>query len=326
MSITSETQRKYDPNKGGFAYYTLFHADKGERPSWAQDGDMLEEFGEGGKAYVCSRDAKGRIKWTEKADWDRQTGGGSSGGDGGGLPAEGIANANKFLGFDANGDYTAKDAPSGGGAEKFVVTLTEDDGTWTADKTIAEILEANGDGEIIVGMAEENGLTWEIPCISAVNTEEAKGAIFAGIFTAGDYVNTLVFVGLTQDGSDVWQHYNIPNNLLPYHSSSNNGQVLGVSSGDLAWVDNYAPLVVTMTAGLTEGEFVGDKTYKEVHDAFTSGTEVMLYVYAAGANRYSTIYESVENSGAYTVYFSLFGAAKNASGTTNDFFTVTLGT
>lgn len=87
MSITSETQRKYDPNKGGFSYYTLFHADKGERPSWAQDGDMLEEFGEGGKAYVCSRDAKGRIKWTEKADWDRQTGGGSDGDSGSSLPS-----------------------------------------------------------------------------------------------------------------------------------------------------------------------------------------------------------------------------------------------
>ena len=172
-------------------------------------------------------------------------------------------------------------ATGGGGAEKFVVTITEvadpgEDAYYTADKTISEILEANGDGKIIVGMAEENGLTWEIPCIAPVNTEEAKGAIFAGIFTIGDYVNTLAFVGLTQDGSDVWQRYNIPNNPLPDYSSSNNGQVLGVSSGDLTWVDNYAPLIVTLT--LNNEALVGDKTYSEVKTAIHAGRNVVITV------------------------------------------------
>ena len=48
-----------------------------------------------------------------------------------GFPEAGTTNAGKFLGFnDTTGAYEAKSAPSGGGAEKFVVTLTNEDDTW----------------------------------------------------------------------------------------------------------------------------------------------------------------------------------------------------
>lgn len=292
MSITSETQRKYDPNKGGFSYYTLFHADKGERPSWAQDGDMLEEFGEGGKAYVCSRDAKGRIKWTEKADWDRQTGGGSSGG---GLPAdfpaEGIANANKFLGFDENGDYAALDAPSG--AEKFVVTLTQENDTWTADKTVAEIVAADADGEIVECVCSYQGLSSRLQLSAIQEIEEDYAPIFAGTIHDGEGLYVLNAIGFDDD----WGFLSTP---IP--TSSN------------------APLIVTLTE--SGGAITGDKTYQEVKEARLAGRPVDLVLPNVSC---ASVIDVSYNGSTISVAFIANGQLATATGAPSDYVGITFG-
>ena len=161
MSITSERQRRLDPVNGGFIYYTLFHADKDERPDYAEVGDIIEEFGEGGKVLKLGLDAKGRKVWSEDAAWDRQTGGGSSGG--GGLPAnfpeEGASNANKLVGFDNSGDYAALDAPeelpsmTGKNGKVLGVTLDAQDheqAEWVTPSGGADLPDGTNDGDLLV--------------------------------------------------------------------------------------------------------------------------------------------------------------------------------
>lgn len=179
---------------------------------------------------------------------------GSSGGEGlpADFPAEGSANANKFLGFDANGDYTAKDAPAGGGAEKFIVTLTQDAQTeaWTADKTIAEIVAADEANKVVVCKVvyAENVLPpFEVPFSAALT----YAALFGGV-TAHDKTEALVVFGMLDEGVTQWTVDTIK---------------LGSSN---------EPLIVTMTAGATEGQFVGDKTFGEVYSAMSAGKNVVL--------------------------------------------------
>ena len=98
--------------------------------------------------------------------------GGGSGG-GGSLPAnfpeEGIANAGKYVGFDANGDYTAKEGGSGGG--QFVVTFSnvdlEERTIGSADKTYAQVLAAVAEGKSVV--ASLSGTGFLIPVAQAIN-------------------------------------------------------------------------------------------------------------------------------------------------------------
>lgn len=102
-------------------------------------------------------------------EWEKMAkpSGGGSGGEGGSLPAnfpaEGSANANKFVGFDENGNYDALEAPEGGGG-LFEVTFSDIDlenGTvGTVDKTFAEISAAVAskkqvDAIVLLGQQEE---------------------------------------------------------------------------------------------------------------------------------------------------------------------------
>lgn len=296
MSITSETQRKYDPNKGGFSYYTLFHADKGERPSWAQDGDMLEEFGEGGKAYVCSRDAKGRIKWTEDANWDRQTGGGSSESGGG----------------------------SGGGAEKFVVTLTEDDGTWTADEDVNDIYAAYQAGKI-VSFITNVSQPIEYTDVGAMEVNYQgidKAVLFSGI---DDKKSAFLFAGYSQlaEGDDVWA-IEYSDNELPSYSSSENGKVLGVDNGSVEWVDTNAPLIVTFTEDQSDNtKLVGDKTFTDVYTAFGAGCHVVLDF---GTTKMTALAANEVEDGSSTSYTVTFysDSLTELSGYGSDYLSITV--
>lgn len=118
-------------------------------------------------------------------------------GGGGGLPedfpSEGIANANKFIGFDSEGDYTAKD----GGSEKYVVTLTEDNGTWTADKSISAINTAIANGANVVAHFEADGTTVELHLAGYESPDTVAFAV-----TSGDTVIT--FVGIHVSDEDRW--------------------------------------------------------------------------------------------------------------------------
>lgn len=225
---------------------------------------------------------------------------------GGGLPAdfpaEGIANANKFLGFDNSGDYAALDAPSG--AEKFVVTLTEDDDTWTADKTITEIMAADADGkDVVVSFQYMGQLPTELPKVSWIHDPEVTGSlfIFSGIIY-GESETVALVVGQQGDSSDVWQV-----TFTPIPTSST------------------APLIVTLTADQSTGNFVGDKTNKEVYDAFSAGQAVVLSA-SVGSSAFKLAVQYASYDGTdYEFAFIDSSAVKNTvSGGANDYVTASL--
>lgn len=297
--VTSELQKAYNLNnpKGGYSYYTLYRGESTDtKPSYAQTGDVFEEYGTG-KVYTCER-KKGKAVWTEDPNAKRQT---ETGGGGGSLPAdfpvEGSANANKFIGFDANGDYAAKNAPSGG-ADKFVVTLTQENGTWTADKTIAQILEANAANKVVtckIVYESDDVPHYEIPLSAAMDV--AGIVVFGGVSLYERSV-TVVASGIAAIGGDTWHI-------------------------DQKEIPTSTPVIVTLTAGATEGQFVGDKTHKEAYDAFIAGQNVVFY--APAVNGMAEHVTAVENNTSAANPYVISTKSFNSSGIAGDVITITVG-
>lgn len=177
-------------------------------------------------------------------------------------------------------------AGGGGGAEKFIVTLTQDAQTeeWTSDKTVAEIVAADAAGMIVVAKYPLDGVLIDIPLLSAGTFSddgvEMSIASFATIFE-GEH-NTLTSITISAQGADedAWsvEATNIEN-------------------------PTNAPLIVTMTAGATEGQHVGDKTFAEIHAAATAG-RVVVFVANTEGDEYVMycISSSVVVEGSNTVY------------------------
>lgn len=190
--------------------------------------------------------------------------GGGSGG-GGSLPAnfpeEGIANAGKYVGFDANGDYTAKEGGSGGG--QFVVTFSnvdlEERTIGSADKTYAQVLAAVAEGKSVV--ASLSGTGFLIPVAQAINgvpirfsnATNTDASILALVTLASDestsfYIDQLVSRAYLEDDiADVYR--------------------------------DLSPLIVNLTLDLTDPEapaIVGDATFGQIADAHAAGKNVIL--------------------------------------------------
>lgn len=304
--VTSELQKVYNLNnpKGGYSYYTLYRGESTDtKPAYAQTGDVFEEYGTG-KVYTCVR-TKGKAVWTEDPNAKRQT---ETGGGGGSLPAdfpaEGSANANKFIGFDANGDYAAKDAPSGG-AEKFIVTLTQDEQTeeWTfADgATIADIAAADEAGKIVVAKYPVGeGMNIEIQLVAVDDAQGVIAAIFAGIDVFNENKSVVSVACINQGEEDAIQVEETP---IP--TSTNE------------------PLIVTLTAGSTEGQFVGDKTYKEAYDAYIAGQNVVFY--APSVNGMAEHVNAAENNTSGDNPYALATKSFTSNGAANDYITITVG-
>lgn len=269
---------------------------KPEREDIAENSKLID-YSSGQKFYYDPSKAAGS-KWQP----DKEPSGGSSGGEGlpDNFPAEGSANANKFLGFDANGDYTAKDAPSGGGgAEKFVVTLTESNDTWTADKTIAEIMAAYEANQVVVCKYTDSGVLYELALVMAYADPEGTSSVcgFSSVWDmAGQTKETRYAIG-QQDGSDIWL---AGANSIP--TSSN------------------APLVVTLTE--SSGTLTGDKTYQEVKAARLAGRPVDLVM--TGYTCASVIDVSY-NGSTISVTFIANGQLATATGAPSDYVSKTLG-
>lgn len=278
---------------------------------------------------ICHEIDTGKHFYCSNGEWKELPPKGGSGGGGlpADFPAEGSANANKFLGFDANGDYTAKDAPSGGSAEKFVVTLTQDAQTeeWTADKTIAEIFTAYGAEKNVVVHAEQ---PIDIFCTGAFNAGNMKFVTFGCVTMDGTDPTTYAVLGYENQGTDGWMvnESRLPTDgksYVPAFSPTNNGQVLGVFSGSLAWVDTNAPLIVTLTAGQEAGQYVGNMTFAEIHAAATAGRTVVFVVniegdkYAMYCISSSVVVES--SNTVYQVYYINAGDISHFEGGASDY-------
>jgi hypothetical protein len=211
----------------------------------------------------------------------------------------------------ANGVWSVgEDGGGGGGAEKFVVTLTQDEQTedWTADKTIAEIVAADEANQVVVAKYPENGMYSELPLNMAMGMDGSYAVMFIGLAIA-ENGNKIIAVQCVNEGSG--DNISVQQQYIP--TSTN------------------APLIVTMTAGETEGQFVGDKTYKEVYDAFIAGKTVVVYLaMELEGNRYISAFNVAgvgysESEGKYhSVVYSTDGA-QTLQGSTNDYLTTTMG-
>ena len=199
-------------------------------------------------------------------------------------------------------------AGGGGGAEKFVVTITDNSGV-TSNKTVAEILAAKAAGNdvvanVYIGMLD---VTAEIPLIYAFAAPEGQG--HAVVFSAsvpgleasiGEFIYTVY--GLAATGSDdVW--------------NSDRVSVGGSSN---------APLIVTLTADQSTGNLVGNKTYKEVYDAVDGGQAVTLKG-NIGSITFATNALSVGlGNDGYSVALVFGGSIAEAAGAANEYVMLTM--
>lgn len=187
----------------------------------------------------------------------------------------------------------------GGGAEKFIVTLTEDDGTWTADKTIAEIVAADEANQVVVAKYPEEAMYVELPLNTAMEYPGVYAAMFIGLANSGNN-NKMVSVICSNQGS---------------------GDNISVQQQQIPTSTN-APLIVTLTADQSTGNLVGNKTYKEVYDAVDGGQTVTLKG-NTGSITFATNALSVglANDG-YSVALVFGGSIVEAEGAENDFVSV----
>ena len=249
---------------------------------------------------ICHEIDTGKHYYLANGEWHQLP---ARGGEGGGLPAdfpaEGSANANKFLGFDANGDYTAKDAPSGGGAKKFIVTLTKANDTWTADKTVAEIVAAYEADQVVVAQYVADGFTVELPINTGISMQGVAVAIFIGFENAGeDNKNVTVVCANEGSGEDI----QVTQNLIPASSS--------------------APLVVTLSE--SGGAITGDKTYQEVKEARLAGRPVDLVMTGLVCSSVLDVsVGEVDGESEISVTFIFNGQLASESGAPSDYVGIT---
>ena len=282
------TIRKYTGGAHPFLEFACLSTDT-KPVDLVPDNSICHEIDTGKKYYIAG------------GVWHEAPSRGGSSGEGSlpaNFPTEGAENANKFAGFDENGLWTAKDAPSSDGAEKFVVTLTQENGTWTADEDIADIVAAYEADKIVVALYPSSGMNIELPLNTVVSVQGVSGAIFVGIANAG---NKIVTVQCTNEGS---------------------GDVIQVLEQT---VENAsAPLIVTLTAGSTEGQLVGDKTCGEVYTAFTTGKNCLISIAASGQT--IAITSAIYTDNAYVFGGSIGGQSINTNdGVANDYINVTVG-
>lgn len=149
---------------------------------------------------------------------------------------------------------------SGGGAEKFVVTLIEDNDEWTSDKTIAEVAEAFENNLIVVAKVYDGHNYVEVPVVIADNDEEEPFVTCYG----SNVDSTIIVNGEVKDGSSDWSVEFVDS--IPEFSDSENGKVLGVHSGALAWVDKGNDrFAVTLTK---DDEWTADQSIADIIAAF----------------------------------------------------------
>ena len=182
--------------------------------------------------------------------------------------------------------------PSGGGAEKFVVTLTEENDTWTADKTVAEIVAADEDNQVVVCKVpfEDYNASAEIPCWFAQEGFAAFGGLIA--FENPLYVEAQIFA----DGSGT----EVSVRATPIPASTN------------------APLIVTLTE--SEGAITGDKTYQEVKEARLAGRPVDLVMEGYTC---SSVLDVNSGESSISVSFIANGQLATATGAPTDYVGIT---
>lgn len=194
-------------------------------------------------------------------------------------------------------------AGGGGGAERFVVTLTQENDTWTADKTIAEIVAANAAGKIVVAKYPVGeGMNTEIQLVAVDDAQGVIAALFAGIDVFNENKSVVSVSCLNQGEED---EINVEETPIP--TSTN------------------APLIVTVGDGETAGTLVGNKTYSEVNTAIRSGKTVVLNVDTANYHTSVYVVSCALSDNTYYLRVNIGEDLALLSGSANDYVSITMG-
>ena len=233
---------------------------------------------------------------------------GGSGGGGSGLPAVTSDDNGDLLGV-VEGAWGKVDPPAG--VETFTVTLTESSDTWTADKTIAEIIEAYEAGKNCVA----TGINWSGTTVEFALTAVATAVpavSFNGMLAGSDF-RAFAVVGFVDDNTDIWTvTQQSLDGELPAVTGADDGKLLGVSNGEWAKVASNAPLMIT---GTVAGTSVTITTpLADIKAAFDAGRMVYLDVLTVRV----PLVHCEEAEGSITVAFTML----NYDTDDNDFMSV----
>lgn len=139
------------------------------------------------------------------------SGGGGGGGGGGASSADEVSYDNTDSGLEADNVQDAIDevANAGGSGGVFLVTITYDEQTYSADKTFAEIQNALSAGQFVVGRKKNGNSTDYIYC--RVTSSDSEFIMFVGplyIMTTSDadvlQIVTFYITSNNEVGSDFW--------------------------------------------------------------------------------------------------------------------------
>ena len=307
---------------GKSAVYDFVGNSEETKPAGANIGEnsTFTELDTGNQFY-----RKGNTWATMKAP-----GGSSSGGSlPANFPTESAANANKFVGFDANGDYEAKNAPSSD--EKFFVQLTYDDneGEWSANKTFAQIVAADAADKIVIVKAYVAQLEIELEFAKAsvFSAEGDGGALFYALYCddEGD-ANFYSVTCQSESGTDAWS-LNRGNNQkeLPPVSLLDNGKILGVSGGSLAWVEPAMIVNLTLDGTGETPVLVGNKTFGEIATARMDGKNVLFNYEGSEGSSSSSLIDCIFESDEILVYLCSVGEIVRIKGNSTDYFALNIG-
>ena len=91
----------------------------------------------------------------------------------------------------------------------------------------------------------------------------------------------------------------------------------------MTWVDNYAPLIVTMTDSQNNGTYVADKTFSEIKTAMDAGVTAMVKL---GSTVTAPVVgcSAIDNSGTLEYNISVAFLENGMTGGANDYPSVTL--
>ena len=200
MAYTIITSEK--TNTGTLYHFVGTSSDTKPAGTWVGENSEFKEL-DTGDTYFYDNPTTG---WVKKV--------GESGGSGGGgsytLPtASASTKGGVKIGSGLTMTGEVLSVTGGGGAGKFTVTFTdtESNGHITADKTLAEIVEAKEAGDIVVGVYTYFGVPCEVPCVTAfemqMDDEAVPVAAFAGP-VAGDGTKIAVITGIPDGGGEEW--------------------------------------------------------------------------------------------------------------------------
>lgn len=195
MAYTIITSEK--TNTGTLYHFVGTSSDTKPAGTWVGENSEFKEL-DTGDTYFYDNPTTGWVKKIGES-------GGSSGGGSYTLPtASASTKGGVKIGSGLSMDGEVLSAT---GAGKFTVTFTESNGDITADKTIAEIIEAKEAGDTVVGIYTSFDVPFEIPCITAVEMqfdgETAAIAAFAGPI-GGEGTRIVAISGIPDGNSDEW--------------------------------------------------------------------------------------------------------------------------